>query len=124
LIPQALVAVLGIAEQPRRRLLEVLVDALRTRTLLLVIDNCEHLLAACAELTDLLLRSCPHVTILVTSREPLGVAGETVWRVPPLSLPPAPAQGAPAQDLGFLEALRRAESVQLFVERAAAVTPE
>ena len=74
LIPQTTATVLGIAEQPRRPLVEVLVESLRSHGLLLVIDNCEHLLAACAELADQLLRNCPHVTILATSREPLGVA--------------------------------------------------
>jgi IstB-like ATP binding protein len=67
---------------------ETLTDYLRARSLLLVLDNCEHVVASCAALTDALLRACPGVQVVATSREPLGVAGETTWRVPSLGLPP------------------------------------
>jgi hypothetical protein len=82
LVAQVVVAGLGIAEQPHRTPEDVLINAVRSRRLLLVLDNCEHLIAACARLTDRLLVSCSGVTVLATSREPLGIAGETVWRVP------------------------------------------
>src|SRR5262249_10370928 len=73
-----------------------LTDALRPKRVLLVLDNCEHLLDACARLADALLRACPRLTILATSREALGIAGETAWPVPSLSLPDP--QHAPAAE--------------------------
>src|SRR5206468_1024104 len=87
LVPQAVATVLGVREQPHRRILDTLADAVRTQRLLLVLDNCEHLIDACADLADGLLRACPNLIILATSREPLGIAGETAWRVPSLALP-------------------------------------
>ncbi len=87
LIPQAIASALGMNERLDRSLTESLVEFLRTKPLILVLDNCEHLLSACAELADALLRQCPLLRILATSREALGVAGETRWRVPSLSLP-------------------------------------
>ena len=98
LVPQAVAAVLGVREEPGRPLLATLADALRPRTLLLVLDNCEHLLDACARLAGALLRGCPRVRLLATSREPLGVAGEAAWPVPPLPVPALPGGcGAPAR---------------------------
>ena len=80
---------LGVVDRRNGSVVETLADAIGKKELLLVLDNCEHLLAMCAELADRLLRSCPKLRILVTSREPLGIAGETVWRVPSLSVPDA-----------------------------------
>jgi predicted ATPase len=77
----------GVREEAGQPPLATLVAALRSRRLLLVLDNCEHLLDACAALIEALLRGCPQVTALVTSREPLGLAGETIWRRPSLALP-------------------------------------
>jgi predicted ATPase len=91
-------------------------EALRARELLMVLDNCEHLLDACAGLAEALLHACPCLRILATSREPLGLAGETRWRVPSLSLPPPDQAASP-------EAVAQCEAVQLFVERARAVQP-
>ena len=82
-------AAAGVPEEPGRPLLVTLVEALRPRRLLLVLDNCEHLLDACARLAHALLRACPRLGLLCTSREALGIAGETVWRVPSLPVPPA-----------------------------------
>src|SRR5262245_63712214 len=96
------VTALGIAERPGRPVVETLVDGLPERGLLLLVDGCEHVLDACAELVERLLRECPDVHVLATSQEPLGIAGETVWRVEPL----------PA-----------AEAAALFAERAGAVAP-
>jgi class 3 adenylate cyclase len=87
LVPQALAAVLGVRDEPGRPLVATLADVLRPKHLLLILDNCEHLLDACATLADALLRACPHVQVLATSREALGIAGETSWPVPTLALP-------------------------------------
>src|SRR5262249_44188364 len=84
---------------------------------LLVLDNCEHVLAACAELAEILLRRCPNLRILATSRERLGITGERTRRVPSLSLPDARSLPAP-------EDLMRYEAVRLFVERATESNPE
>ena len=87
------------------------------RRLLLVLDNCEHLVDACARLADALLRACPRLRVLATSREALGVAGETAWRVPPARRAGGPPSPAP------LERLTQYEAVRLFVDRALAVQP-
>jgi predicted ATPase/class 3 adenylate cyclase len=113
LVPQTVAAVLGVREDGRRPLLATLTDVLRPKHLLIVLDNCEHLIDACAQLTDALLRACPKVQVLATSREALGIAGETSWRVPSLAL--SETDGQPA-----VEALRQVEAVRLFVERAVA----
>jgi predicted ATPase len=93
-----------------------LVRYLQSRRLLLVLDNCEHLLGACADLADALLSSCPDVHILATSREGLDIAGETTFRVPPLSMPALGVVASPEQLFDY-------EAVQLFVERARAHRP-
>ena len=89
LVPQAVARPVGVPEQPGRPLTDTLVDALREKRLLLVLDNCEHLVEAAAQLADALLSSCPHLRVVATSREALGVEGELVWRVDPLSVPDA-----------------------------------
>ncbi len=111
LVPQAVANALRLREQPGMALNETLVEHLKDRSLLLVLDNCEHLLAACAGLADLILRECPRVRILCTSRERLGVPGEQTYRVPSLSLP---EQGRAATSEGLSEY----EAVRLFVDRA------
>jgi predicted ATPase len=116
LVPQAVGSVLGVRERPGHSLLETVSEHLRSRKLLLVLDNCEHLIGACAELVETLLRSCPDLRVLATSREALAVGGEVAWAVPPLAL----------ADLGQapeVESLPRYESARLFVDRAAAVKP-
>ena len=115
-IPQAVLSTLAISEQRGRPLIETLVDRLRPKTLLLVLDNCEHLLVACAELVDRLLRAAPSVQILTTSRESLGIAGEVIFRVPPLSLPEE-------ESALSSEMLMRYEATRLFVDRALCVQP-
>jgi predicted ATPase/DNA-binding CsgD family transcriptional regulator len=119
LVPQAIADVLGVQEQSRRPLLETLTDALRAQQLLLVLDDCEHLVASCAALADRLLRACPQVEILATSREVLGIAGESAWAVPSLGVPPD-AQAATDDDVATIG---QSEAVQLFVERACAAMP-
>jgi len=111
LAPQALAAALGVQEQPERSVTDTLVDFLRKKKTLLVLDNCEHLMDALARLADILLNSCPHLRVLATSRETLDVEGELNWLVPSLSVPDSQQQPAP-------EELERYESVRLFVERA------
>jgi predicted ATPase len=96
--------------------LETLIEYLRARRALLVLDNCEHLLAACADFVDALLRACPSLTILTTSRAPLGVPGEITWRVPSMSVPTEPARQP-------IESLRQFDAVSLFIDRAAHVRP-
>jgi len=116
LVPQAVAAAVGVRELPGRDLAGALLAALPGQRLLLVLDNCEHLLEACAQLVDALLRSCPGLRVLATSREALGVAGEVAWRVPSLAIPD-PAVGTLPAALGQYEAVR------LFVERAGAARP-
>src|SRR5262245_40799041 len=113
LVPQAVATALGVLGQPGRSLPEQLLDVLASRRLLLVLDNCEHLVGACAALVATLLPACPGVQILATSREALQVAGETVWPAPPLETP-LPGEVAP-------DGLAGNEAVRLFVERARAV---
>jgi predicted ATPase/class 3 adenylate cyclase len=120
LIPVAMINAIGIREEPDRAPLATLVDALRARKLLLVIDNCEHLIAGCAQVASALLRGCPQVKIIASSREALNVEGETIWGLQPLSLPDF-FRDQPQLDP---EEIARLEAVQLFVERATAVRPD
>jgi predicted ATPase/class 3 adenylate cyclase len=126
LVPNTVAAVLGVREQPGQPILDVLLDALRPKTLLLILDNCEHLIATCAQVAETLLRAAPNVHILASSREALGIAGETAYRVPSLPLPdpvPPGQPGHPRTRAFDLAALARNDCVRLFVERAAAVSP-
>jgi predicted ATPase/DNA-binding CsgD family transcriptional regulator len=116
LVPQALASTLGVREQPARSLTETLSDYLGSKKVLVVLDNCEHLIETCAELVEALLRSCPELRVLATSREALGIAGEISWPVPSLTLPDL-------RRLLDIESLSRYESARLFVERTAAVKP-
>jgi len=116
-VPQVLATALSVREEADRPLLVTLVDHLRPKRVLLLLDNCEHLIDACAGLADTLLRGCPEVKILPSSREALGLTGEVVFRVPPLSLPDS--RLVPA-----LERLAEYEAVRLFVDRAIAVKPD
>jgi predicted ATPase/class 3 adenylate cyclase len=113
LVPQAAASVLGVKEEAGRPVLEALVKYVRDRKLLLILDNCEHLLRACAELSIQLLQSGPDLKILASSREHLHVKGETTYPVSPLSVPDPNAKFT-------LEALTQCEAVRLFVERARA----
>ncbi len=107
---------LGVHERPRQPIAETLLEHLRARHVLLVVDNCEHVIADCAGLVDAILRSCSGVTVLATSREPLRVNGETVWRVASLAVPDAGA-------LIDLSELAQYEAVGLFVDRAQQAAP-
>ncbi len=128
LVVQAIGRSLRVQEQPAQPLIDTVLDFLRAKELLLVLDNCEHLISAAADMCERLLAGCPHLRVVATSREPLGVAGEAVFAVPSLALPTAPdAAGGPygQSDLddGELAEISRAEAVRLFVERATATLP-
>ena len=116
LVARSVAASLKVQEGSQRSLIEVLSASVRAKRLLLVLDNCEHLIAACATIAETLLRAGASVHVLATSREALGVAGETVWRVPSLSLPATAPVTAP-------EVLVDNESCRLFIERGVAVAP-
>jgi predicted ATPase len=116
LVPHAVAAALGIREKRGQATTDTVLDHLKHRSLMLVLDNCEHLVTACARMADAVLRASPAIRILATSREPLSIAGETVFRVPGLGLPdperPPDVEDATAHD-----------AVELFVDRASAVKP-
>ncbi len=115
LLAQTVATVLGVHSEAGQSPEAGLIAHLQAQTTLLLLDNCEHLLAACAALVDRLLATCPGVTILASSREPLGLPGEVVYRVPSLGLPPAGV----ADPTG----LAAVESVRLFLDRVQAVQP-
>lgn len=116
LVTDAVATALDVRPLAAQELVEALLDFLAPRRVLLVLDNCEHVLSASAAVVDALLRGAPHLTILATSREPLRSAGEVVFRVPSLEIPGSeqPTDGRRLLDY---------EAVSLFVERAAAAAP-
>jgi predicted ATPase/DNA-binding CsgD family transcriptional regulator/DNA-binding XRE family transcriptional regulator len=116
LVPQVIATTLGMREEAGRPLLDTVADALRPRQLLLLLDNCEHLIEACALVANDLLRICPQLTILATSRGSLGVGGEVTWRVPSMTLP---WPGNPES----VEQPLESEAVRLFNARAADARP-
>jgi predicted ATPase/class 3 adenylate cyclase len=115
-VPLAVSAVLGLAGQVGESAHDTLIDTLSGQDVLLLLDNCEHVIDAAAKFCDAVIRQCPRVRIIVTSREPLGIDGERVYRVPSLSLPGADAE-ATADLAGF-------DAVRLFVDRARTHDPE
>jgi predicted ATPase/class 3 adenylate cyclase len=137
-VPQAVASVIGVREQPGQPLVSTLETDLRAKHLLLILDDCEHLIDACAQLADSLLRACPNLRIIATSREVLSIAGEMSFRVPSLSLPPllppvGAAEPVPGQDQRavredlasydvetWTQHLGCSEAMQLFVDRALA----
>jgi predicted ATPase/DNA-binding XRE family transcriptional regulator len=112
-ISREIATALRVVEQPGRPVLELLLELLEPHRLLLVLDNCEHVVDAVARLVERLITTCPELRVLATSREPLRVGGEVAWRVPSLGLP---EDGSPAH-------VARSEAVQLFVDRARAAVP-
>jgi predicted ATPase/class 3 adenylate cyclase len=113
LLTQTVAGALGLQEEQGRSTLDVLLEYLRTRTTLLILDNCEHLIESCAQLADAMLRAAPGLKVLATSRESLDIAGETTYRVPSLPLP----DPVDAEKLGRVAAN---DCVRLFVDRASA----
>ena len=119
LVPQTVAAALGLPTTEQQSPVATLTEFVRPRSLLLILDNCEHLVAACADVVETLLRAGPNVEVLATSREPLGVGGEAVWPVPPLALPPAAWESAVTDEQIRREsASPMPDSIHLFVERA------
>jgi len=116
LVTQAAAKALRVTESPGLPLLEGVLDTIRNQQLLLVLDNCEHLIETCASLVERLLRDCPQVTVLATSREALGVPGEKAWRLPSLSLP---GRGLSSG----LNDILQSEAVSLFIKRTADILP-
>jgi predicted ATPase/DNA-binding CsgD family transcriptional regulator/Tfp pilus assembly protein PilF len=111
LVAPIVASTLNMREETGRSLVATLEEGLGHHKVLLILDNCEHLVRACASLVDTLLRSCPHLHVLATSRHVLNIAGETIWRVPSLSFPD-PHHFQP------FDAVRKYEAIQLFMERA------
>ena len=111
-VPAAISEVLGITSRAGRPVLDTLLDALELQYVLIVLDNCEHLIGACAEVANAILLRCARVHLMATSREPLGIGGETIYRVPSLSLP--------NPDDGDISATEHSDAVALFVDRARA----
>ncbi|MEO8345372.1 MAG: tetratricopeptide repeat protein [Betaproteobacteria bacterium] len=117
LVPQAVATVLGLREDHGKTLTQSLTEHLKSRQVMLVLDNAEHVLTACAQLADALLRDCPQLRLLVSSREALGIGGELSYRIPSLSIPDPKQDAAP-------ERLAQFESVRLFIERARSQQPQ
>ena len=111
-VPAAISRALRLAVDPGRPELEALLDALAPQDVLIVVDNCEHLIGGCAKTAEAIVRRCPKVHLLATSREPLGIGGETIYRVPSLSLPGSEEAGAAASG--------SCDAVALFADRARA----
>ena len=109
LLPRTVAIALGLSDEPQRPVIDMLSDYLHRKNMLLILDNCEHLVDACAQIADILLKKCPHLKILATSREALNIVGEAVYQVPSLQVPNM-------QQL--VEDFRNYESVRLFEERA------
>ena len=116
LLPQTIAAALRVPEQPGRPFLQLLKDVLGPKNLLLLLDNCEHLIDTCSEAAEVLLKAAPEVRILATSREALGIAGECIFPVRSMMLPPGSIPSAAA--------VLQSDAGQLFVERAVAVQPD
>jgi predicted ATPase/class 3 adenylate cyclase len=115
-VPRAVAETTRVAEMPGKGIDEVLIEAMADREALLVLDNCEHLLDAVADVAERLSRHCPRLVILATSREPLDIEGEVVWRMNPLPV-------VEPDDVGSATELAATDSVRLFVERARSVNP-
>ncbi len=122
LIPQTVVGTLGLRASPGKPAVEVLVDHLKQRETLLILDNCEHMVEAAAQIADKLLQGCPELHILATSREILGTGGEVPFRVPSLSVPNVRLLPV-SVSVKDLEQLLGFESVRLFCDRAASSSP-
>ncbi|MBS1517821.1 MAG: tetratricopeptide repeat protein [Bacteroidetes bacterium] len=116
-LPEALINIFGLKEEPNKTPEETLTGYLKDKEILVILDNCEHLVTACAELAERLLISCPELKIIATSREALNCAGEQIYKIPPLTQPDP-------SDRESSEQLSKYESVRLFIERALAVNPD
>jgi non-specific serine/threonine protein kinase len=113
LVTHSIASTLNVREQPGRSILDTLTDYVRAKSMLLILDNCEHLIQTCAQLADTFLRAAPRLKILATSREALSITGETAYRVPSLPLPDP-------RYLDDLDMLEQNDCVHLFIDRAMA----
>lgn len=116
-VPIAFINIFGLKEEPRKTPEETLKGYLKDKEILIILDNCEHLIEVCAEITEKLLLYCPGLKIIATSRELLNIAGEQIYKIPPLTLPDLNKNDSPDQ-------LSQYESVRLFIERALGVNPK
>lgn len=121
LVIETVAAAIDVRQEVERPLVATLTSFFRNKHLLLIFDNCEHVVAACARLAESLLRSCPQLRLLASSREPLGIAGETAWPLPPLSLPDHWREITAGPDA--IERLTQYEAVRLFIDRATIARP-
>jgi len=120
-VAPAIAAPLQVHDEPGQQILVTLTNFLRAKKLMLILENCEHLIAECARIAETLLRACPGLQILASSREPLGIAGERTWPVPSLSIPESWRDEVRGSDAA--ERLTQYEAVRLFIDRATAVRP-
>ena len=116
LVPRTTAITIGLRDEPQRPVIDMLCDYLSTKKMLIILDNCEHLVDACANMAEQILRTAVDVRILASSREALGVAGEVTYRVPSLALPDK-------DHLPSLETLNQYEAVKLFIDRATSAQP-
>lgn len=121
LVVETVAAAVDLRQEAERPLVTTMTSFFRNKHLLLIFDNCEHVVAACARLAESLLRSCPQLRILASSREPLSIAGETAWPLPPLSLPDHWREITSGPDA--IERLSQFEAVRLFIDRATIARP-
>ena len=117
LLTSTIIDALGIKEESKKSTEETLIDFIKEKEILILLDNCEQLIHACANLTERLLSSCPKLKIIATSREVMNCGGEKIYRIPPLAIPDRNSNNTPEQ-------LAQYESVRLFIERALAVNPD
>ena len=115
LVPRTTAVTIGLRDEPQRPVIDMLCDYLHERKMLILLDNCEHLVDACARVADRILHAAPNVLILASSREALGIGGEVTYRVPSLGLPDL-------ANLPSVETLDQYEAVRLFIDRARAAT--
>jgi len=117
LIPRTTAITIGLRNEPKRPVIDMLCDYLNKKKMLIILDNCEHLVDACAQMAERILQAASNVQILASSREALGIAGEVVYRVPSLGLPDM-------DNLPPLESLSQYEAVKLFIDRATSAIPD
>ena len=116
LVPRTIAITIGLREEPQRPVIDMLCDYLHEKKMLIILDNCEHLVNACAQMANQILQAAPHVCILASSREALGIAGEVTYRVPSLGLPDI-------NHLPSVKSLSQYEAVKLFIDRATSAIP-
>lgn len=116
LVPRTTAITIGLRDEPQRPVIDMLCDYLSKKKMLILLDNCEHLVDACAQMADRILHAASDVRILASSREALGIAGEVTYRVPSLGLPDV-------DHLPSMEALSQYEAVTLFIDRATSAIP-